>query len=187
MVAIKKKNGQMLFNPASETILEPGDTLVSMGHKEHLSGCTAAGEPAIKTRSQKSVTQNFHGAFRTGLYGDNRDLFDRRRKYGAGDQAGFRIAFPAQDGPVRHPDDGFVIAGRDLLQAESPRLVGARVIGMIDDEQVGVHPEVAGRAAQVRCDARPIEAFGSRPILVDERQREKRCAPCAQGVIVAVA
>jgi voltage-gated potassium channel len=36
VVAIKKKGGQMLFNPASESILEPGDTLVSMGHKEYL-------------------------------------------------------------------------------------------------------------------------------------------------------
>ncbi len=36
VVAIKRKNGQMLFNPASETVLDPGDTLVSMGHKEHL-------------------------------------------------------------------------------------------------------------------------------------------------------
>jgi voltage-gated potassium channel len=37
IVAIKKHGGHMHFNPASETVLEPGDTLVAMGNREHLS------------------------------------------------------------------------------------------------------------------------------------------------------
>jgi voltage-gated potassium channel len=37
IVAIKKHGGHMNFNPASETVLEPGDTLVAMGNREHLS------------------------------------------------------------------------------------------------------------------------------------------------------
>ena len=36
IVAIKKKEGKMLFNPASETVLEPGDTLVAIGHRDQL-------------------------------------------------------------------------------------------------------------------------------------------------------
>lgn len=37
IVAIKKKGGHMLFNPPPETVLEPGDTLVAIGHREQLS------------------------------------------------------------------------------------------------------------------------------------------------------
>jgi voltage-gated potassium channel len=37
VVAIKKKDGHMHFNPASETVLAPGDTLVAMGNRDHLS------------------------------------------------------------------------------------------------------------------------------------------------------
>jgi voltage-gated potassium channel len=36
IVAIKKKGGHMQFNPAPEMVLEPGDTLVAIGHKEQL-------------------------------------------------------------------------------------------------------------------------------------------------------
>jgi len=37
IVAIKKKEGRMLFNPAPENVLEQGDTLVAIGHREQLS------------------------------------------------------------------------------------------------------------------------------------------------------
>ncbi len=36
IVAIKKASGHMQYNPAPETILEPGDTLVAIGHREQL-------------------------------------------------------------------------------------------------------------------------------------------------------
>jgi voltage-gated potassium channel len=36
IVAIKKKAGNMLFNPASQTVLETGDILVAMGSREQL-------------------------------------------------------------------------------------------------------------------------------------------------------
>lgn len=36
IVAIKKPSGHMHFNPAPETILETGDILVAIGHREHL-------------------------------------------------------------------------------------------------------------------------------------------------------
>jgi voltage-gated potassium channel len=36
IVAIKNKEGEMLFNPDPETILRAGDILVAMGHKEQL-------------------------------------------------------------------------------------------------------------------------------------------------------
>jgi voltage-gated potassium channel len=36
IVAIKKAGGHMNYNPAPETVLEPGDTLVAIGHKEQL-------------------------------------------------------------------------------------------------------------------------------------------------------
>jgi voltage-gated potassium channel len=37
IVAIKKGTGHMQFNPPPETVLEPGDTLVAIGHREQLS------------------------------------------------------------------------------------------------------------------------------------------------------
>jgi voltage-gated potassium channel len=36
IVAIKKSTGKMLFNPASATVLEQGDTLVAIGDRAHL-------------------------------------------------------------------------------------------------------------------------------------------------------
>ena len=36
IVAIKKKGGRMIFNPSAEMPLEAGDTLVAIGHREHL-------------------------------------------------------------------------------------------------------------------------------------------------------
>ena len=36
IVAIKKKTGHMVFNPAPDTILEVGDILVAMGSLVHL-------------------------------------------------------------------------------------------------------------------------------------------------------
>jgi voltage-gated potassium channel len=36
VVAIKKAGGHMNYNPAPDTVLEPGDTLVAIGHKEQL-------------------------------------------------------------------------------------------------------------------------------------------------------
>ena len=37
IVAIKKQAGKMVFNPAPEAVLEPGDTLVAIGHRDQLS------------------------------------------------------------------------------------------------------------------------------------------------------
>jgi voltage-gated potassium channel len=36
IVAIKKPDGRMAFNPASETELEPGDLLITLGHRQQL-------------------------------------------------------------------------------------------------------------------------------------------------------
>src|SRR5581483_4391559 len=36
IVAIKKKHGEMMFNPDPDTVIQPGDILVAIGHKEHL-------------------------------------------------------------------------------------------------------------------------------------------------------
>ena len=36
IVAIKKKEGEMVFNPDPELVLHAGDILVAIGHKEHL-------------------------------------------------------------------------------------------------------------------------------------------------------
>ena len=40
VVAVKKLTGHMLFNPKGETVLEPGDTLVGIGHQEELDKLT---------------------------------------------------------------------------------------------------------------------------------------------------
>jgi voltage-gated potassium channel len=36
VVGIRKADGRMLFNPASDAVLDPGDVLVSMGHRHQL-------------------------------------------------------------------------------------------------------------------------------------------------------
>lgn len=36
IVAIKQKGGAMVFNPDPDTVLQTGDTLVAIGHKDHL-------------------------------------------------------------------------------------------------------------------------------------------------------
>jgi voltage-gated potassium channel len=36
IVAIQKPDGRMLFNPAAEVIIEPGDVLITMGHRHQL-------------------------------------------------------------------------------------------------------------------------------------------------------
>ena len=36
LVAIKKKSGEMIFNPAPEAILEAGDILITLGHRQQL-------------------------------------------------------------------------------------------------------------------------------------------------------
>jgi voltage-gated potassium channel len=45
IVAIKKKEGHMQFNPAPETVLEADDILVAIGHKEHLAQLEALANP----------------------------------------------------------------------------------------------------------------------------------------------
>jgi voltage-gated potassium channel len=45
IVAIKKSAGHMQFNPAPETILEPGDTLVAIGHKDQLTQLERLADP----------------------------------------------------------------------------------------------------------------------------------------------
>jgi voltage-gated potassium channel len=41
IVAIRKKDGEMAFNPSSQTNIEAGDTLISLGNKEELKKLTA--------------------------------------------------------------------------------------------------------------------------------------------------
>jgi voltage-gated potassium channel len=36
IVAIKKPDGRMQFNPPAEAVIEPGDTLITMGHRQQL-------------------------------------------------------------------------------------------------------------------------------------------------------
>ena len=36
IVAIRKKNGEMSFNPSSQTLIESGDTLISLGKSDDL-------------------------------------------------------------------------------------------------------------------------------------------------------
>ena len=36
IVAIKKASGQMVYNPPGDTILQAGDTLIVLGHREQL-------------------------------------------------------------------------------------------------------------------------------------------------------
>lgn len=36
IVTVKKSNGKMVFNPPAETILEPGDILIALGHRAQL-------------------------------------------------------------------------------------------------------------------------------------------------------
>ncbi len=44
IVAIKKADGKMLFNPAPETTLEPGDTLICLGHRDQVARLAALAE-----------------------------------------------------------------------------------------------------------------------------------------------
>jgi voltage-gated potassium channel len=37
IVAIRKKTGEMTFNPSSETLIEAGDTLIALGKNDDLS------------------------------------------------------------------------------------------------------------------------------------------------------
>lgn len=45
IVAIKKKSGHMVFNPAPESPLEVGDILLAIGHKDHLLQLEALANP----------------------------------------------------------------------------------------------------------------------------------------------
>ena len=45
IVAIKRKGGRMAFNPAPDTVLEADDTLVAIGHREHLLKVEALANP----------------------------------------------------------------------------------------------------------------------------------------------
>jgi voltage-gated potassium channel len=36
IVAIKKASGQMVYNPPGDTVLQAGDTLIALGHRNHL-------------------------------------------------------------------------------------------------------------------------------------------------------
>jgi voltage-gated potassium channel len=36
IVAIKKTDGKMLFNPTPETVMEAGDVLITLGHRQQL-------------------------------------------------------------------------------------------------------------------------------------------------------
>jgi len=36
LVAIKKRDGRMVFNPAAETVIEPKDLLITLGHRQQL-------------------------------------------------------------------------------------------------------------------------------------------------------
>jgi voltage-gated potassium channel len=45
IVAIKHKNGHMQYNPVPETVLEPGDTLVAIGHREQLAQLETLANP----------------------------------------------------------------------------------------------------------------------------------------------
>ena len=45
IVAIKKSTGHMLFNPASSTLLEAGDILLAIGHKEQLKQLETVANP----------------------------------------------------------------------------------------------------------------------------------------------
>ena len=36
MVAIRKKSGEMKFNPDSQALIEEGDTLIALGHGDDL-------------------------------------------------------------------------------------------------------------------------------------------------------
>jgi voltage-gated potassium channel len=36
IVAIRKKDGEMVFNPSSETLIEAGDTLIALGPAKDL-------------------------------------------------------------------------------------------------------------------------------------------------------
>lgn len=46
IVAIKKGGGQMNFNPPPETVLEPGDTLVAIGHRDQLAQLERLANPS---------------------------------------------------------------------------------------------------------------------------------------------
>jgi voltage-gated potassium channel len=43
IVAIKKKDGKMVFNPSSETEIDNGDTLIALGSQEDLLKLAAVG------------------------------------------------------------------------------------------------------------------------------------------------
>ena len=36
LVAVRRRDGEMLFNPSAETVLQEGDTLIALGHGENL-------------------------------------------------------------------------------------------------------------------------------------------------------
>ena len=36
VVAIKKPDGKMIFNPSPDTVLEGGDVLIAIGHRQQL-------------------------------------------------------------------------------------------------------------------------------------------------------
>jgi voltage-gated potassium channel len=48
IVAIKRASGHMQYNPAPETVLAPGDTLVAIGHRDQLIQLEALANPAGK-------------------------------------------------------------------------------------------------------------------------------------------
>jgi voltage-gated potassium channel len=45
IVAIKKEAGHMRFNPAPETLLEAGDILLAIGHKDQLAQLETLANP----------------------------------------------------------------------------------------------------------------------------------------------
>ena len=48
IVAVKKPEGEMLFNPSSQTRLRGGDTVVAIGDKEHLAGLEKILNPGVQ-------------------------------------------------------------------------------------------------------------------------------------------
>lgn len=55
VIAIKRQNGQMLFNPSADTLIEAGDALIAMGGHTNLETLEKMANP-----HQKSITRHRH-------------------------------------------------------------------------------------------------------------------------------
>ena len=95
-------------------------------------------------------------------------------------------SFVGARAPARQPANQFVISRRHLVQLKTSIRIGQRVIRMLDNEKMRVHPIVASRTGQID-DAGLGKHALVRLVLLDQRQPEERGAPGTQVMVLGVA